>query len=71
MIQHWFFTFERGTGTLELFSADLLKEGAFDEAVRRADYVFHTASPFFMKVTATFVNEDLKVWGMAPGVTWP
>lgn len=38
------------SGTLTLFEADLLKEGSFDEAVRGADYVFHTASPFIREV---------------------
>jgi len=33
-------------GTLTLHEADLLKEGSFDEVVKGADYVFHTASPF-------------------------
>ena len=36
-------------GTLTLHEADLLKEGAFDEVVRGAHFVFHTASPFFIK----------------------
>jgi hypothetical protein len=27
----------------------LLQEGAFDEVVRDAHFVFHTASPFFIK----------------------
>lgn len=36
-------------GTLELFEADLLQEGSFDEAVKGADVVFHTASPFFIE----------------------
>jgi nucleoside-diphosphate-sugar epimerase len=31
---------------LTLHEADLLRDGSFDEAVRGADYVFHTASPF-------------------------
>ncbi|KAK9803315.1 hypothetical protein WJX73_000726 [Symbiochloris irregularis] len=34
-------------GNLELREADLLKEGSFDDAVAGADFVFHTASPFF------------------------
>ena len=34
-------------GNLELFEADLLKAGDFDEVVRGADFVMHTASPFF------------------------
>jgi saccharopine dehydrogenase-like NADP-dependent oxidoreductase len=33
-------------GKLTLHEADLLKEGSFDEVVKGADYVFHTASPF-------------------------
>lgn len=36
-------------GKLTLHEADLLEEGSFDEVVRGADYVFHTASPFFMQ----------------------
>ncbi|CAL8462009.1 g1540 [Coccomyxa elongata] len=35
-------------GNLTLHEADLLQEGSFDEVVRGSDYVFHTASPFFM-----------------------
>lgn len=33
-------------GSLELYEADLLKDGSFDEAVKGVDYVIHTASPF-------------------------
>ena len=36
-------------GMLTLHEADLLKEGAFDEVIRDAHFVFHTASPFFIK----------------------
>eukprot|EP01112_Ceratiomyxa_fruticulosa_P007569 TRINITY_DN1969_c0_g2_i2.p1 TRINITY_DN1969_c0_g2~~TRINITY_DN1969_c0_g2_i2.p1 ORF type:complete len:325 (-),score=67.46 TRINITY_DN1969_c0_g2_i2:87-1061(-) len=35
--------------SVELFEADLLKEGSFDKAVEGVDYVFHTASPFILK----------------------
>lgn len=35
---------------LELFEADLVKEGSFDEAFRGCDYVLHTASPFQLVV---------------------
>ncbi len=35
-------------GTLTLFSADLLDDGAFDEAMRGCELVFHTASPFVL-----------------------
>jgi uncharacterized protein YbjT (DUF2867 family) len=34
-------------GKLTLHEADLLKQGSFDEVVKGADFVFHTASPFF------------------------
>ena len=33
-------------GKLTLHEADLLQEGSFDEVVKGATYVFHTASPF-------------------------
>lgn len=33
-------------GTLTLFAADLLDDGAFDEAMSGCELVFHTASPF-------------------------
>ena len=35
-------------GTLELFEADLLTPGAFDEAMAGCTHVFHIASPFLM-----------------------
>ena len=35
-----------GRGNLTLLEADLLDDGAFDEAVAGAEVVFHTASPF-------------------------
>lgn len=35
-------------GRLELFEADLLSDGAFDEAMKGCEVVFHVASPFFM-----------------------
>ncbi|MET7453100.1 NAD-dependent epimerase/dehydratase family protein [Streptomyces sp. NPDC005574] len=35
-------------GRLDLFEADLLREGSFDEAVRGSRVVFHVASPFLM-----------------------
>ncbi|MEU3334711.1 NAD-dependent epimerase/dehydratase family protein [Streptomyces sp. NPDC002144] len=35
-------------GRLELFEADLLVEGDFDEAMKGCEVVFHVASPFFM-----------------------
>ena len=34
------------SGTLTLFEADLLHDGAFDEAMTGCELVFHTASPF-------------------------
>ncbi|HJQ91161.1 MAG TPA: NAD-dependent epimerase/dehydratase family protein, partial [Acidimicrobiia bacterium] len=35
---------------LELFAADLLTQGAFDDAVRDCEYVIHTASPYAIDV---------------------
>jgi nucleoside-diphosphate-sugar epimerase len=35
-------------GRLDLFEADLLRQGSFDEAMRDCTVVFHVASPFFM-----------------------
>lgn len=37
-----------GAERLSLFEADLLTEGAFDQAFAGAEYVIHTASPFAM-----------------------
>ncbi|MEU6254216.1 NAD-dependent epimerase/dehydratase family protein [Streptomyces sp. NPDC047043] len=39
---------DRFPGQLELFEADLLVDGAFDEAMKGCEVVFHVASPFFM-----------------------
>ena len=39
---------DEGKGTLELYEADLLKEGSFDQAMSKCEVVFHTASPFQM-----------------------
>lgn len=36
-------------GQLELWEADLLTEGSFDDAARGAQYVIHTASPFTLQ----------------------
>src|SRR5690349_13726806 len=35
-------------GRLELFEADLLVDGGFDEAMKGCEVVFHVASPFLM-----------------------
>lgn len=41
---------EAGTnGQLELWEADLLSEGSFDDAARGAQYIIHTASPFTLQ----------------------
>jgi len=39
---------DRLPGRLELFEADLLRPGSFDEAMRDCRFVFHVASPFLM-----------------------
>lgn len=45
-VQHLLKLSDALPGNLELFEADLLKAGDFDEVVRGADFVLHTASPF-------------------------
>ncbi|HHG86457.1 MAG TPA: aldehyde reductase [Bacteroidetes bacterium] len=40
---------EQSSGTLEIFEADLLNEGAFDAAVAGCGLVLHTASPFMVR----------------------
>lgn len=42
---------EAAPGTLKLFAADLLTDGAFDEAMAECELVFHTASPFILNVS--------------------
>jgi len=37
---------ENGKGSLELYEADLLQDGSFDQAMTNCEVVFHTASPF-------------------------
>ncbi|MFF4355573.1 NAD-dependent epimerase/dehydratase family protein [Streptomyces sp. NPDC001604] len=39
---------DRFPGRLEIFEADLLVDGAFDEAMKGCEVVFHVASPFLM-----------------------
>ena len=38
-------------GSLELHEADLLQPGDFDGVVKGADFVLHTASPFFTETS--------------------
>lgn len=38
----------RASGSLELFEADLMHPGAFDDAMAGCRYVFHVASPFLL-----------------------
>lgn len=37
---------DQSSGKIYFFNADLLQEGAFDEAMKGCELVFHTASPF-------------------------
>lgn len=39
-----------GCPSLELWEADLLKEGSFDKAAQGADAIMHVASPFTLKI---------------------
>jgi len=46
--QHLLDIEKKTAGTLSVFEADLLSTGSFDGAIAGADYVMHTASPFFL-----------------------
>jgi nucleoside-diphosphate-sugar epimerase len=48
-IQHLLGMQEKFPGKLELFEADLLKAGSFDEAIKRCTVVYHVASPFILE----------------------
>ena len=50
-VQHLLTLSDALPGQLELFEADLLKDGDFDNVVRGADFVLHTASPFFTETS--------------------
>jgi nucleoside-diphosphate-sugar epimerase len=50
-VQHLLTLSDALPGQLELFEADLLKAGDFDNVVRGADFVLHTASPFFTETS--------------------
>jgi nucleoside-diphosphate-sugar epimerase len=39
---------DKSPGTIKFFSADLLKQGSFKEAMQGCSVVFHTASPFLV-----------------------
>ncbi len=45
--QHLLEIAKNASGSLEMIEADLLDDGAFDEAVKGCEIVMHTASPFF------------------------
>jgi nucleoside-diphosphate-sugar epimerase len=45
-IEHLLDIAAKSSGTLEVFSADLLNPGSFDDAIKGCAVVFHTASPF-------------------------
>ena len=40
----------KSEGTLEIWEADLMKEGSFDEAAKGADQIAHIASPFILNI---------------------
>jgi len=48
-VQHLLNLAKGSSGTLELWEADLLKEGSFDAAAKGCDAVFHMASPFTLR----------------------
>lgn len=47
-VKHLYQLAEGQPGTLHLFSADLLKQGSFSEAMQGCEVVMHTASPFLL-----------------------
>lgn len=50
-LQYLYDLAEQNPGQLQLFEADLLKEGSFDAAAAGCAVVFHTASPFTSQVS--------------------
>lgn len=49
-VQHLIDFAEASTGDIKLFKADLLAEGSYAEAMKGCSVVFHTASPFTVRV---------------------
>lgn len=47
--QHLLDIAEESSGKLEVFEADLLKDGSFEKAMQNCELVMHTASPFFIQ----------------------
>jgi nucleoside-diphosphate-sugar epimerase len=47
--QHLLEIAEKSTGKLEVWEADLLKDGSFDDATRGCDSVIHVASPYTLR----------------------
>lgn len=47
--QHLLKIAEMSKGTLEMFEADLMKPGSFDESMKACELVMHMASPFFIQ----------------------
>ncbi len=47
--QHFDTIAEKNNGKLELWEADLLKEGSYDEVAKGADAIIHVASPFTLR----------------------
>lgn len=42
---------QNSTGELELWEADLLQEGSYNETAKGSEFVIHSASPFILNVT--------------------
>lgn len=47
--QHLIDIAEKESGKIEIWEADLVKEGSFDEAAKGADVIIHVASPFTLR----------------------
>eukprot|EP00525_Craspedostauros_australis_P006999 CAMPEP_0198112690 /NCGR_PEP_ID=MMETSP1442-20131203/4502_1 /TAXON_ID= /ORGANISM="Craspedostauros australis, Strain CCMP3328" /LENGTH=194 /DNA_ID=CAMNT_0043769551 /DNA_START=36 /DNA_END=616 /DNA_ORIENTATION=- len=41
---------DKSSGSLKFFRGDLLEDGSFEESMKECSIVFHTASPFVLKV---------------------
>jgi dihydroflavonol-4-reductase len=52
-VQHLRDLAEKSRGQLHFFAADLLVDGAYDQAMAGCELVYHTASPFTLKVQDT------------------
>ena len=58
--QHLIDIDEKASGNLEIFEADLLNPGSFDQAIKGCEIVIHTASPFIVGKIKNGLDELIK-----------